>query len=389
MSFKINLKKNQNGQGKIREWVLLSLEAQTFITNVYRKRSLNKDKMDYSAYKTEDLAADPFFIAWVKHPTDENRAFWNAWLSQHPEHKPIVDEARRLVLMLDFKEAKAPEGKFLEIWGNILDATTEDRTSDTPTIPLPVYITEDASPKTNRSWYRLMAAACVVLMVGVAYIVWEQHDAVVVRTTYGESRTLFLPDSTKVTLNANSVLRYATDFSSGEREVWLDGEAFFAVVHTRSNQRFLVHTAELQVEVLGTRFNVNSRRGRSRVVLEEGKVKLDADEKMPHTPEVVLQPGELAEFSKTEKTIGKKKVDADQYSSWRNNQLVFVSASLAEVGQVLEDNYGYTVEFRNETLRQRRFTGSASVDNLPDLFHKLSRVFGLTIIQDGNKLTIE
>ncbi len=54
--------------------------------------------------------------------------------------------------------------------------------------------------------------------------------------------------------------------------------------------------------------------------------------KMPHTPEVVLQPGELAEFSKTEKTIGKKKVNADQYSSWRNNQLVFVSASLAEIG---------------------------------------------------------
>ncbi len=106
-------------------------------------------------------------------------------------------------------------------------------------------------------------------------------------------------------------------------------------------------------------------------------------------PEVVLQPGELAEFSKTEKTIGKKKVNADQYSSWRNNQLVFISASLAEVAQVLEDNYGYTVEFRNEELRQRRFTGSASVENLPDLFHTLSRVFGLTIVQDGNKLTIE
>ncbi len=45
--------------------------------------------MDYSTYKTEDLAADPFFIAWVKHPDDENHAFWKAWLSQHPHTNPL------------------------------------------------------------------------------------------------------------------------------------------------------------------------------------------------------------------------------------------------------------------------------------------------------------
>ncbi len=173
--------------------------------------------MDYSTYKTEDPAADPFFIAWVKHPNDENNAFWKAWLSQNPANKPVADEARRLVLMLDFKEAKAPEGKFLEIWGNILDATTEERSADIPAIP-PVYIAEDHWPQTRRSWYRLMAAACVVLAAGVVYGVWQQRDAVVVRTTYGEARTLFLPDSTKVTLNANSVLRYATNFESDERK---------------------------------------------------------------------------------------------------------------------------------------------------------------------------
>jgi len=346
--------------------------------------------MDYATYSTEDLATDPFFIAWVKHPTDESRAFWKAWLSQHPEKKAVVDEARQLVLMLDFKETKAPDGKFLELWGNILDATADERTTPSDTDTSPIQITPAEAPRgTARVWYKLMAAACIVLVASMVYVAWQQRATTVVRTTYGESRTLFLPDSTKVTLNANSVLRYASDFAAGEREVWLDGEAFFAVVHTRSNQRFLVHTAELQVEVLGTRFNVNSRRGRSRVVLEEGKVKLDLEEKNPRTPEVVLQPGELAEFSKSETTIGKKKVDANQYSSWRNNQLVFVSATLAEVGQMLEDNYGYTVEFRKEELKQRRFTGSASVEKLPELFQKLSRLFGLTITQDGKNVTID
>lgn len=349
--------------------------------------------MDYTTYSTEDLATDPFFIAWVKHPTDESSAFWKAWLSKHPDKKDVLNDARQLVLMLDFKETKARDGKFLELWGNILDATAEDHTAEAQAHIISIrpsdHHTRDSAPANRHGWYKLIAAACAVLVASMVYVVWQQRATTVVRTTYGESRTLFLPDSTKVTLNANSVLRYASDFAAGEREVWLDGEAFFAVVHTRSNQRFLVHTAELQVEVLGTRFNVNSRRGRSRVVLEEGKVKLDPEEKNPHTPEVVLQPGELAEFSKSETTIGKKKVDANQYSSWRNNQLVFVSATLAEVGHLLEDNYGYTVEFRNEELRQKRFTGSAPVEKLPELFQKLSRLFGLTITQDGKKVIID
>lgn len=347
------------------------------------------DHTEYTHHTTEDFVTDEFFIAWVKHPTEERRAFWQAWLSLHPDKRAVVEEARRLILMLDFVETKAPEGKFLEIWGNIVEASEARKGIELVAEPsLQVEMGETERPRRSRLWYRL-SAACIVLMAGVVYVVWQQQTPITVRTTFGESRTLFLPDSTKVTLNANSILRYAADFSTGEREVWLDGEAFFAVVHTRSDQRFLVHTAELQVEVLGTRFNVNSRRGRSRVVLEEGKVKLDAAEEILHTPEVVLQPGELAEFSKTEKVIGKKKVDVDKYSSWRNNQLVFVGASLAEVGQVLEDNYGYEVEFHDEAVKLQHFTGSASVDNLPELFHKLSRLFGVTIIQEGNKLTIQ
>src|SRR5690606_7395186 len=156
----------------------------------------------------------------------------------------------------------------------------------------------------------------------------------------------------------------------------------------KDNRNFLVLTPELQVEVLGTRFNVNSRRGKSRVVLEEGKVKLDIP--LDDTSSgLVMEPGEMVEYSREDRNLSKKKVNTDSYSSWRNNQLVFVSTSLEEIASTLEDNYGYHVVFRDEKLKDERFTGSGSVDDLQGLFIKLNILFELNIHQEGNKLIIE
>lgn len=340
--------------------------------------------MDYTIYTTEDFVTDEYFIQWVKNPTSESNAFWNAWLSRHPEKEPVIKEARQIISLLHFKEVKAPEGKFLEIWGNIVEA--EERS--------PLEITPASYHNNSRQfipwWYKL-AAACLLVAAVLVFTILNQGNMVTVQTAFGESRTLFLPDSTKVTLNANSTLRYAVDFNRNKREVWLDGEAFFAVVHKIDNRNFLVHTEELQVEVLGTRFNVNSRRGKSKVVLEEGKVKLDipAGKDGKKNAAMFMQPGDLVEVSKETRKVEKKKVEVDNYSSWRQNKLVFVSMSLEEIAAMLEDNYGYEVSFEDEALKDLRFTGSASVDNLQELLQKLSKVFGLRIRQEGKKLVFD
>jgi ferric-dicitrate binding protein FerR (iron transport regulator) len=229
-----------------------------------------------------------------------------------------------------------------------------------------------------------MAAAFLVATAAITYMYVSRQDTVI-QTAFGESRSLFLPDSTKVTLNANSVLRYsAADFNGKNREVWLDGEAFFAVVRKKDNQNFRVHTGELQVEVLGTRFNVNARRGTSRVVLEEGKVKLDIPDG-DKSSQLIMLPGEFVEVSGETRKIAKKKVEVSNYSSWRLNKLMFISASLEEIAQLLEDNYGYEVEFKNASLKNLRFTGSAAVDNPRELIEKLNKVFDLNIQQEGTK----
>lgn len=341
--------------------------------------------MPYTNYDIEDFVADEYFIQWVKNPSKEHNAFWQSWIGQNPDKKPVIKEAREIVLTLQFKEDKIREERFLEIWSNIAEA--DKNRGFTVTSHLKKEIPE-YKRATYLLWWHKVAAACVLLIGATVFAIYNyQHDTVV-RTSYGESRTFFLPDSTKVILNANSTLRYFQyDFEGANRKVWLNGEAFFSVVHKKDNRNFLVHTPELQVEVLGTRFNVNSRRGKSRVVLEEGKVKLDIP--LGGKSDLTMEPGEMVEYSRKEKNLSKKKVNTDSYSSWRNNQLVFVSTSLEEIARTLEDNYGYRVVFRDEKLKHERFTGSGSVDDLQGLFIKLNILFELNIHQEGNKLIIE
>lgn len=337
--------------------------------------------MNYSNYTVEDFVTDESFIQWVKNPGDASNAFWSAWLSQNPAKVPLITEAKQIVLMLHFKETHAPEGKFLEIWERISEA---DSAKVVDISPAPI---DTDRPGYFRVWYRV-AAALLVVAIAFAYIRLTGPKTIIIQTAFGESRALFLPDSTKVTLNANSTLRYTSDFNRESREVWLDGEGFFAVERKKDNRNFLVHTDELQVEVLGTRFNVSTRRGKSMVALEEGKVKIGVTEG-EKSSEVIMEPGDLVEVSGDTKQIEKKRVDVSNYSSWRMNKLFFVSASLEEIAQVLEDNYGFKVIVKDESLKGQRFTGSSSVDNPDELIEKLNKVFGLNIQRRGNDLVIQ
>ena len=329
---------------------------------------------DYTKYHVEDFVADPFFIKWVKSPEQEHLAFWNAFMSKHPACKPRIDEARQIILQLDFKEDSLPEGKFVELWDGINRGTmTTELTAHPSTV----------RARSFSLFYKIAATLLLLVMTGVAY--YRYFHVISITTTYGESRALFLPDSTKVTLNSNSELRYTLgDFARHKRVVFIKGEGFFAVTHQADQSNFIVRTDELEVEVLGTKFNVNSRRGKTQVVLQEGKVKLD----MSGGP-MVMKPGELVEFAGSRETTVKKKVDADNYSAWKNNRLVFSRTSLSEITQLLEDNYGYKVVLDDPELADRKFTGTCSSENLDELFEKLSIVFELDIRKSTNVISIQ
>src|SRR5690606_22589795 len=112
------------------------------------------------------------------------------------------------------------------------------------------------------------------------------------------------------------------------REVWLEGEAFFHVQEKSSpgGIKFIVHTEGVDVEVLGTRFNVRNRRHATEVVLNSGKVKLNFGGK----EEVLMEPGDLVEYSAKTQSYAHKQVNSETYTSWRNHVLTFDESTLDE-----------------------------------------------------------
>lgn len=198
-----------------------------------------------------------------------------------------------------------------------------------------------------------------------------------IRTNYGERITVTLPDQSSVVLNGNSKLRFNESWSASiDREVWIDGEGFFAVQHTKSDQKFIVHTGEgLDVEVLGTKFNVKSREHGSEVLLTEGKVKLNVG--TINDAPVYLEPGELATVK--ENKLSKRVVEDKQYTSWVRSKLFFDKMPLEELAVILHDTYGLNVTFENEELKLRQLSGEISSATADDILFAIAETFNIQV----------
>lgn len=252
-----------------------------------------------------------------------------------------------------------------------------------------------AQPATHQPWrgpwpgipvMRWLAAACVALLVAAAGL-FLARDLIRYRTyatRSGETRSLVLPDGSRVALNANSTLKVARELpGTTGREVWLVGEAFFTVARRPDRARFVVHTEDLDVEVLGTQFNVTQRRGNTRVVLNEGKVRLVP--RTAGTPRPVLMaPGDLVQVSAARREVARRTVTPEHYSSWRENKLVFNNTPLAEVLLTVQDFYGVRVTLADPGMGEMKFTATLPNNDLNIVLKVIASVYGLEAEpQDG------
>ncbi len=242
-------------------------------------------------------------------------------------------------------------------------------------------------PAINLHWRVAAVFVPLIICLGIFYFPNSASQEMVVKTSFGEVRTITLPDNSTVILNANSTLRYSEDWSLDQpREVMLYGEGYFNVVHQHNHEKFLVHTSnEVTIEVLGTQFNVNNRRDRTQVVLESGKIKLGMENRSLN--EILMRSGDYAEVSSQGKII-RKAVDARQYTSWQNRNLIFNETPLKEILSILEDNYGYKATVRDSALLKETFTATYPADDVNVLLTALSKSFKITINRSGKEILV-
>ncbi len=244
--------------------------------------------------------------------------------------------------------------------------------------------------QTNRSIYftykKFAIAAVIILMIGCSFLLAK--DTIfykTIDTAYGEVKFVVLPDGSFVTLNANSSIKYAR-FSFGEinREVFLNGEADFSVVHTKSNQKFVVKTNNnVDVTVLGTQFSVYTRNANDKVVLRKGKVSLVFNENQT-TKNLILRPGDEFTKSKSGDNRIEHLANTEKEVAWKNHDFLFEGTSLLEIAEMLKDDFGVIAHFEDESLAQRKISGSFHAEKAEDLIEAISQLLDLNYKTKNN-----
>jgi transmembrane sensor len=174
-------------------------------------------------------------------------------------------------------------------------------------------------------------------------------------TPRGGEYSVILSDGTKIYLNAETKLTFPEAFSDHEREVLLEGEAFFEVAH-QAGRPFVVKTPSYNITVYGTSFNVSAYTSdmSSHTTLVEGSVGINTDK----GGELKLNPGEQAHFIKTGETLSKRKVDTYVYTAWKNGEFVIANESLGSLMQRLGRWYDFDTHFVNTEAHNFHFSGT-------------------------------
>jgi transmembrane sensor len=225
---------------------------------------------------------------------------------------------------------------------------------------------------------RIAAAAVLlglVLMTAWFWMAGGRQPAAAWVETYnpkGIRSSIVLPDGSKVWLAADSRLKYPRQFAAHRRDLYLEGEAFFEVM--RNPQKpFVVQLKEGAVQVLGTSFDIKAYATNEEVITSVATGKVAFIGRHNNDDTVLLTPNKKSVYNIRTGITEVKPTDALADKAWIDGILWFDVATLGEIAVTLERYYGKTVVFRDERLKQYRYTGKF-VNNQPaEILHFLSK----------------
>ena len=343
----------------------------------------------YQHFALRDFVQDDAFRQWVFQPTEQNRIFWHTFQLKHPEQQAVIEEAVSVLLHLNAPYDDLTDRSQQRIW-QALEQRFDER---------------QAPGRSRSAWQRLVvwrqrtvwqaaAALAGFLLVVGSVVLYEQSlpKQKRIHTAFGENQRVKLPDGSTVLLNGNSTLAYTDQWTADKaREVWLDGEGFFNVTKEKNEGRrvkFVAHTPGLDITVLGTQFNVNTRRGTTAVTLVEGRVQLVQLHK-PLSRVITMKPGQVASVQPAAEAVIVRSEKPQVHTSWINHQFTFDNTPLGDIAQQLRDTYGLEVVFDDSDLASRRFTGNLSNQSIETLLTTLSLTFNLTVQRAGNRISLQ
>lgn len=314
-------------------------------------------KKKYDDYNLEDLLLDESFISWVQGGKEAS----SPWKSRLLESQKLSEEAAKaeeIIGQLQWREFQG-DNKRIENLKDRIDIRI--RASDVRD-EFGAYQEKPASS----NWYRLLAAACLALLLmgSIGYYLANQNPVVeknlsqeveVRNTRNGQKLMVHLNDGSKVKLNSGSTIKYQKYFSDTSRVIELQGEAFFEVARD-SLRPFRVVAGGTVTEALGTSFNIYSEMGdATKVSLVTGKVSVTSTSTQE---QVLLRPGQMVKTLSG--TLGPVATYEYGEIAWKDDVLFFLRCDQGEVFEKLEKWYG--VNFRIEGKLSGGWNYSGSFD---------------------------
>lgn len=210
----------------------------------------------------------------------------------------------------------------------------------------------------------------------------------------GKRFDVSLSDGTYVKLNSGSSIKYPVHFIKGmERKIFLKGEAYFDVASDKEHP-FIVNANSVNVQVLGTKFNVSHYPTDEDIntVLIEGSVKLYENGDKDNTgKQVLLVPGQLANWDKETKEISVKRVDPKDYTAWKDGILLFRNIPFSTIRKRLERHFNVSIEnnysFLDKQIYSASFTNQKNLGEILDSFSE-DTPFSYEYSKEDNKIII-
>ena len=198
-------------------------------------------------------------------------------------------------------------------------------------------------------------------------------------------RTLVtLPDQSVVTLNQGAKISYDPNF--GERQIQLDGEAFFDI--TKNPQKpFTILTENTATTVLGTSFNIKNEATKTIVTVFTGKVSFE--DRSGKNESLILTPTQHGIYQSGDKSLRKEADIALEALNWQKEKIDFDDEKLSKILPALETFYGVSIEIKEPNINNCKYSGHFERSSLNNALETLASIQELTFTQKANKIVLD
>jgi transmembrane sensor len=325
-----------------------------------------------------DLILLDRYLAGDASPADRERV--EVWLQSHPGTAQLLRELPRAATG-DAQHAQT-DASWQSLSARIRAAGSGDDLSERR-----AQVVAAAHMRRPAPWLRRASAVAAVLLLMVGGVAtWRATRGGSLDAPRGRDVTATLPDGSRLTLSAGSRATWSSSFGKKSRDITLQGQALFDVVHD-ATRPFRVHTRDAVAEDIGTRFVVRAwpELASVEVAVEEGLVAL-SDSLHPRTDSTtVLHAGQLGRLDATGQVV--VTTDADVALALTRGELVFDNRLLTEVLPAISRRFDVDIR-ADGALAERRLSARFAAQSLDEVLNALALSLDVRLARSGRSITL-